>query len=557
MSLHHAAQHLAEQGRNGDSMLVHMTPHEVSGLQTLLQSKGRDLTVNPHTGLPEAWFGSDLGGSLYDSAKGITSGIGGAVQDMTSSPIGSMLVGAALVACGVPPQFAGLATGAMSYASGNSFKQSVGSGLAGQGGGSMVNSAGYAGALNPSDAVAPTAPGGAVPAAVPGAPPVTSVDVLNTAPATAPATAPVDVSGAAPATTTAPTGAQAISEATHPSMSVAPVGSSAATQAASSGFMDTAGKWVAANPGYAMMGAAGVALAGGAGEQHTVDPGNPYEGAYIRPYTYDQKTGKLTQIAPVKAPVKIAQGGLLSIAGGGPVEQMSNQNAVGANQNYPMAGINQAAYATPYQTPMSQNVLTGSSDVAVDPYTGEQKLAAGGAIQRFGWGGLAQSAQQVTDGTGGFNEIGNPFAGGIAPLIDKLRAESSSGLRPYTYDQKTGKLAQVDSVKAPYTGEQKLAAGGGISSLGGYSDGGHLLKGPGDGVSDSIPATIGDRQPARLADGEFVVPARIVSELGNGSTDAGARQLYKMMERIQTARGNTVGKNKVATNTRAAKHLPA
>jgi uncharacterized protein YwbE len=342
-------------------------------------------------------------------------------------------------------------------------------------------------------------------------------------------------------------------------------GSGAATQAASSGFMDTAkgyydaaGKWVAANPGYAMMGAASVgALAGGAGEQPTVDPGNPYEGAYIRPYTYDQKTGKLTQIAPVKAPVKIAQGGLLSIAGGGPVEQMSNQNAVGANQNYPMAGINHAAYATPYQTPMSQNVLTGSSDVAVDPYTGAQKFAAGGAIQRFGWGGLAQIAQQVTDGTGGFNEIGNPFDGGMAPLIDKLRAENSSGLRPYTYDQKTGKLTQVDSVKAPYTGEQKLAAGGGISTLGGYSDGGNLLKGPGDGVSDSIPATIDGRQPARLADGEFVVPARIVSELGNGSTEAGSRQLYKMMERIQTARGNTVGKNKVATNTRAAKHLPA
>lgn len=56
---------------------------------------------------------------------------------------------------------------------------------------------------------------------------------------------------------------------------------------------------------------------------------------------------------------------------------------------------------------------------------------------------------------------------------------------------------------------------GGLGSLGGYSDGGRLLRGPGDGVSDSIPATIGRKRPARLADGEFVVPARIVSELGN------------------------------------------
>ena len=101
-------------------------------------------------------------------------------------------------------------------------------------------------------------------------------------------------------------------------------------------------------------------------------------------------------------------------------------------------------------------------------------------------------------------------------------------------------------------------AKGGLSHLGGYSDGGRLLRGPGDGVSDSIPASIGKhRQPARLADGEFVVPARIVSELGNGSTEAGARKLYAMMDRIQKARGKTVGKGKVATNSRAAKHLPA
>jgi hypothetical protein len=104
-------------------------------------------------------------------------------------------------------------------------------------------------------------------------------------------------------------------------------------------------------------------------------------------------------------------------------------------------------------------------------------------------------------------------------------------------------------------------ADGGISdahyNLGGYSDGGRLLRGPGDGVSDSIPATIGEKQPARLADGEFVVPARIVSELGNGSTEAGARKLYAMMDRVQGARASTVGKGKVAKNSKADKHLPA
>lgn len=100
-------------------------------------------------------------------------------------------------------------------------------------------------------------------------------------------------------------------------------------------------------------------------------------------------------------------------------------------------------------------------------------------------------------------------------------------------------------------------ATGGLGSLGGYSDGGQLLRGDGDGVSDSIPASIGGRQPARLADGEFVVPARIVSELGNGSTEAGARRLYQMMDRVQGARKKSIGKNKVATNSRAEQYLPA
>ena len=101
---------------------------------------------------------------------------------------------------------------------------------------------------------------------------------------------------------------------------------------------------------------------------------------------------------------------------------------------------------------------------------------------------------------------------------------------------------------------QDTYASGGITTLGGYSDGGRLLKGPGDGVSDSIPAMIGKRQPARLADGEFVIPARIVSELGNGSTEAGARKLYAMMDRIKKARSKA--KN-IAADTKSDKHLPA
>jgi hypothetical protein len=98
------------------------------------------------------------------------------------------------------------------------------------------------------------------------------------------------------------------------------------------------------------------------------------------------------------------------------------------------------------------------------------------------------------------------------------------------------------------------AASGGLTNLGGYSDGGRLLKGPGDGMSDNIPAQIGRKQPARLADGEFVVPADVVSHLGNGSTDAGAKRLYAMMDKIRTAR---TGKRKQAPAVKADRYLPA
>lgn len=82
--------------------------------------------------------------------------------------------------------------------------------------------------------------------------------------------------------------------------------------------------------------------------------------------------------------------------------------------------------------------------------------------------------------------------------------------------------------------EGKMLSGGG--HLGGYSDGGRMLKGPGDGMSDSIPASIEGKRPARLANDEFVVPADVVSHLGNGSSDAGAKVLYDMMAKVRKAR---------------------
>jgi hypothetical protein len=91
----------------------------------------------------------------------------------------------------------------------------------------------------------------------------------------------------------------------------------------------------------------------------------------------------------------------------------------------------------------------------------------------------------------------------------------------------------------PPTPYRPQYAQGGLADLGDYSDyarGGRMLKGPGDGMSDDIPAIIANKQPAKLANDEFVVPADVVSHLGNGSSEAGAKALYKMMDRVRQAR---------------------
>jgi len=145
--------------------------------------------------------------------------------------------------------------------------------------------------------------------------------------------------------------------------------------------------------------------------------------------------------------------------------------------------------------------------------------------------------------------------------IDPLLMQGSPAYLKAQEDAKAAQTTPANMVRGlggqMYTPDPNTTyANGGVADghLGSYSDGGRLLKGPGDGVSDGIPATIGGKQPARLADGEFVIPARIVSELGNGSTDAGAKRLYAMMDRIKHARKKA---KDIAADTKAYKYLPA
>jgi hypothetical protein len=295
---------------------------------------------------------------------------------------------------------------------------------------------------------------------------------------------------------------------------------------------------------------------------------NYFDQKYTALTPYSAKTGTVNPNVPVAA----ARGGLMAV--GGPVERMS-QNVMGGQGNmYPQSQQPVTSFATPTQMPVSAEIIRSDYDAQTRPYSGIT-MADGGitydaATQRYS--GLPSSAP--------------------ATPVEQLPADLVASLTPqyqaanpnfFSYDAKNQRygagipsMSQLSSFKAeqdriaaeqaaqqidPFMGLSPFnyAAGGNIQgyNLGGYSDGGRLLRGPGDGVSDDIPATIAGKQPARLADGEFVIPARIVSELGNGSTDAGAKRLYAMMDRIQDGRKKTIGKKNIAKDTKAKKHLLA
>ena len=187
--------------------------------------------------------------------------------------------------------------------------------------------------------------------------------------------------------------------------------------------------------------------------------------------------------------------------------------------------------------------------------------AAEGGIMRLAVGGSVDdeiggdySAMGMDQGNMQKGLFGLGYAeGGISEILEDAKAQ---GLTPEAYQNIYGRGNRITAMQKALKEGQMVdgMARGGISSLGGYSDGGRMLKGPGDGMSDSIPASIANKQPARLADGEFVIPADVVSHLGNGSTDAGAKQLYAMMDKVRKAR---TGKKKQAPAVKANRYMPA
>jgi len=104
--------------------------------------------------------------------------------------------------------------------------------------------------------------------------------------------------------------------------------------------------------------------------------------------------------------------------------------------------------------------------------------------------------------------------------------------------------AQTQGAGLPEIPTQLNAQGGINMAEGGLADAGRYLQGETDGMADKIPSSIDGEQPAALSHGEFVIPADVVSHLGNGNSDAGAQKLYEMMDRIRQARTGTTEQGK-------------
>lgn len=496
----HTAQGLASLGRGPDTELVHMTKGEVHGLQQLAMAHGGSLTINPETGLAEAGFLSSILPMVVGA--GLMFATGG-----TAAPLIAGLSNAATIGIGMGG-LTTLATGSLS--------KGLMAGLGAYGGAGMLGGVMGAGAAE----AAGSAMAGAPPAVAPAAAPTLGNAVGTAAAETAATNAASVVPGAADGlqpfyqsqlnSQLNPMVNAQLSVPTTP-MPLGPTDAAALRMPSPYDQMVGGLKNITSSGSNALgfakdnampLGALGISALGGMDTPKLNAPATNQ--GMIRPYTFNR-----TQNAQPDA--------------------LTAQYVPGQSTRERQYFNDQYVAGTPYKAP------------------GPEYMADGGAVNEAVGGAVGSG---VADKMSGNNIMGVNTGYPMANIYAGAYSAPDSQQPPM---QNMGQSAPVNN-STQYIAPVMFAGGGGISSLGGYSDGGQLLRGPGDGVSDSIPAQIGDKQPARLADGEFVVSADVVSGLGNGSTEAGAKQLYAMMERVRKAR---TGTKKMGKTANANKMVPA
>jgi hypothetical protein len=462
------AQQLQSFGRGDDSMLVHMTPNEVNSLQGLAMATGGSLTINPHTGLPEAgWLGKLL----------------------------PTILGAALAATGVGAPLAAGIVGAGELARTGSLKKGLMAGLGAFGGAGMAGMAGLGGKLSETGFGLLGDKAGFFGANMgqglsQGANAAAGLAKMGTAPVENAIKVTGSMPGAPAATALNPVQTQAV-------MGGKVIGSG--TQAALTGVAPTATK--------------GAQFTGGLGSRFAqatragLPAGTP---------------GFISKAVPMAAGM-----GALSNVSSAMTPSMGSMGSDGVIDN---------SYAGPY-----------TAQIREVSYPGKSPVESGDSSEHLYF---SNSMPEVYNVQGQVVQPGSSTKRGTPILQNVLNPNAKKGQNRYS------------QIFTPYMGEDEegYADGGEIeladgafvldartvSEMGNGSSnagmealrriGGRPIKGPGDGVSDSIPARIGRDQPARVARDEVVIPAEAVRRIGKGNQKRGADKLYALMDKAHKAR---------------------
>lgn len=496
MSLHPIAEAVRSQGRNGDSMLVHMTPGEVAALQQMAEANGGTLTINPETGQPEAFFLASLLPMIAGAMAPSLATAGGIMGTLFGSPLMSSLTIGGLT---------GLVTGDM--------EKGLMAGLGAFGGYGLGQSLMGAGAATAAPSVTPavTAGGPAVPTP-PVAPPAIPGGGVALGPAAAPTAmqAPAVVGRAiTPAATAAPAAAVPTAPATGlPAFTQTPAAAAAApapvttpppaVQAAIP-KMPTAAEMVGSSgfatesPMQAAIGQAGASVGEmGTGIQNVLAGKTPGGiGGFLK--------DNAMNIAAAAAPV--VSGAFDKKDEGEEVKKDTEQ------YYYPDFTLGRA---TPEQV-AAQRASFGAGETGLPYSTREVNYYPG-----FSYG--ERKTRNVAGG--GLMSL----AEGGAPSYKK------GGLKKDSFIVPADVLAALGngSNDAGLMALNKMLAKVGAPRA-------EKIDGPGDGMSDSIPTSIEGKQPARVAKDEAYVPTEAVRRLGGGDVKKGAKKLYNLMARVREA----------------------
>ena len=542
--MNQSAQGLASLGRGNDSMLVHMTPREVEGLQGLAMAHGGSLTINPQTGLPEAGFLD----AVLPMAAGFALGPGGfgLFSGANAALMAGLTVGG-LTALTSGDLGKGLMAGFGAYGGAGlgdaikSFGASAGKAGAGTTGEFMgdalasnkINVMNPSGAPNVNVFSGAGAPGVNLPKFA-GASGFGPSAVGNTS----------FLAGTSGAEAINPrnlldlgsgAGTTSATNLIKPGVSSMPLTDQSLSQGFSNVLSDPSGFAKEYGPGK-------LALQGGSLALDLLKPEMQQEAFYTDPEKgkYRSSTGGLSLSDKFDSGLRlVAEGGYIDgYAEGGVIQPTITSGGIrdlyGTSDNQTQAlstdgyGLGRLSSLANEQAMTTAKTLGYAEGGDISNYRQDQVPLNLNNLPTLN----TVTGEQIP--VGGLETLANTDDNAFKSLMYRMNALGGNGPSGKSiYDQFQPQLK--------------------FRQLGGMAKGGYL-DGQGDGMSDSIPATIEGKQPARLADGEFVVPADVVSHLGNGSSKAGSKRLYAMLDKVRHAR---TGNKKQGKEIKPEKYMPA